>query len=161
MLWCSALFLQTVCVQWRTVQSESPCVCQYPSLAPQRSRAPPAGWSRWAWRCFRTWDHQHLWLSPGPLWSLWGGGGITQSELAQAAVPVDGEIKWLCHSPAGSVCLARGVAAVQIEEGGGWGRVRGGMLTKGQGLEKRGWGAALAFHSWVRWCRCVWQPLQP
>lgn len=67
-----------------------------------------------------------------------GRMGITQSELAQAAVPVDGEIKWLCHSPAGSVCLAQrgerwkwkrrregGRGEVGLEEGdvdkGGWG----------------------------------------
>lgn len=52
----------------------------YPSLVRLRSRAPPAGWSRWAWRCFQTWDRQHLWLSPGPLWSLWGGGDGSQSQ---------------------------------------------------------------------------------
>lgn len=91
-----------------------------------------------------------------------GRMGITQSELAQAAVPVDGEIKWLCHSPAGSVCLA------QRGERWKWKRRREGGrgevgLEEGD-VDKGGWGgggAAPAFHSSVRLCRCVRQPPQP
>lgn len=94
------------------------------SLAPQRSRAPPAGWSRWAWHCFQTWDHPHLWLSPGPRWSLLGGGadctvrirlGCSSSRWGNKVIMP--RSRGVCLTDSGESCGNRKVGRMRLREG--------------------------------------------